>query len=562
MTYTRLFLLVASALAATTACSSSRGRTGTDAGPRDATVTDSAADSTASDATIDGSDTCSSGMLDGDETDVDCGGGCPPCDVDEGCATFSDCASMVCAGGRCGAGSCDDGLKNAMETGVDCGGGCRGCAVGSPCNVAEDCSSFSCSAGACDPTGCDDRVLNGMETDVDCGGPVCPGCDGGEDCLESRDCASTICLADRMLCTLSVCTDGILNGDEAGVDCGGPMCDGCPAGSMCRTGLDCAEGGCDAGICVTCADGMQNALETDLDCGGPDCDPCADGLMCALGRDCVTEACDTNVCVSCTDGATNAEETDTDCGGPVCDACLGGAMCSVATDCTSGVCDAGVCAGPSCVDGVLNQDESDVDCGGDICDPCADTRTCVDADDCESRICDSATLTCTAPGCTDGVLNAGETDVDCGGATACPRCADFRLCGAAGDCTAALCTDGRCGDGALGFAGFTTWSQAATSQSDAQQDALMDAACAAAYPGSVAASGVELASGAIVALPASNTTGDWLTVTCPGCEGLAHSGCVDGHARNCVDPGDPWPTTVWDSHDFCHTSTRSVVCVM
>ncbi len=48
------------------------------------------------------------------------------------------------------------------------------------------------------------------------------------------------------------CFDGILNGNETGIDCGGPDCDACP----------------------TCSDGIQNGNETGIDCGGPDCTEC------------------------------------------------------------------------------------------------------------------------------------------------------------------------------------------------------------------------------------------------------------------------------------------------
>ncbi|MBR9922897.1 MAG: T9SS type A sorting domain-containing protein [Bacteroidetes bacterium] len=48
------------------------------------------------------------------------------------------------------------------------------------------------------------------------------------------------------------CNDGIQNGDETGVDCGGSSCPACPS----------------------CSDGIQNGNETGVDCGGPDCAPC------------------------------------------------------------------------------------------------------------------------------------------------------------------------------------------------------------------------------------------------------------------------------------------------
>ncbi len=74
---------------------------------------------------------------------------------------------------------------------------------------------------------------------------------------------------------ISSCSDGIQNGTELGVDCGGD----CAA---------CAESGCtnqdahnynsnastDDGSCETCSDGIQNGDEEEVDCGGDLCNPC------------------------------------------------------------------------------------------------------------------------------------------------------------------------------------------------------------------------------------------------------------------------------------------------
>jgi hypothetical protein len=45
--------------------------------------------------------TCVDAMHNGDETDVDCGGACPPCANGGGCVDVEDCASGVCEGGSC-----------------------------------------------------------------------------------------------------------------------------------------------------------------------------------------------------------------------------------------------------------------------------------------------------------------------------------------------------------------------------------------------------------------------------------------------------------------------------
>ena len=122
------------------------------------------------------------------------------------------------------------------------------------------------------------------------------------------------------------------------------------------------------------------------------------------------------------------------------------------------------------------------------------------------------------------------------------------------------------GGGGMGgdFAGYIEWSQTADSQSDVDQDAIMDSECNAVFPGSRAATVEEIAMGAIVGLPATNDSGRHLVGACPSCEGLDHPSCVDGHARNCVNPGASFPGVLppdasWNPN--CHTSVRSAACV-
>lgn len=68
---------------------------------------------------------------------------------------------------------------------------------------------------------CSDGIMNQNETGIDCGG-VCPAC------------------------AAPTCSDGVMNQDETGIDCGGV----CP-------------------VCVfSCNDGIQNGTETGVDCGG------------------------------------------------------------------------------------------------------------------------------------------------------------------------------------------------------------------------------------------------------------------------------------------------------
>src|SRR5262245_58887348 len=45
------------------------------------------------------------------------------------------------------------------------------------------------------------------------------------------------------------------------------------------------------GPAPTCRDGIQNGTETDLDCGGPVCPPCGAGSKCSAQTDCKDGVC-------------------------------------------------------------------------------------------------------------------------------------------------------------------------------------------------------------------------------------------------------------------------------
>ena len=101
---------------------------------------------------------------------------------------------------------------------------------------------------------------------------------------------------------------------------------------------------------LTCDNGVFDGDETDLDCGGS-CDGCVDGASCMLGSDCTSGICSGGICQvpTCSDGVTNGGETDTDCGGATaCPRCPTGDSCGVDADCASGSCLGGVCRDFSC----------------------------------------------------------------------------------------------------------------------------------------------------------------------------------------------------------------------
>lgn len=95
-------------------------------------------------------ESCDDGILNQDETFVDCGGTCPTCET------------------------CVDGIQNGLELGVDCGGSCQPCiscfdGVLNQGELGIDCG------GPCDPCEtCFDGILNQNEVETDCGGVCLP----------------------------------------------------------------------------------------------------------------------------------------------------------------------------------------------------------------------------------------------------------------------------------------------------------------------------------------------------------------------------------------------------
>jgi len=375
-------------------------------------------------------------------------GGFAACVTDADCpGTKNACGEPRCyPDGLCGVENQPIGAPCADDGGVACNG--KGDCV--ECTSSAHCDSGKCSPShACLPPACNDGIANGDETDVDCGGGCAARCASGQGCGDGADCIGGIC--EGAICA-PTCDDGAMNGGETGVDCGGSACPACPLGSGCATDADCLSSTCAGGVCKpfpTCEDGTTNGGETDVDCGGPACPLCPDGAACVSGSDCVSDACVLSVCTSpsCDDGIKNGDEADVDCGVACPTRCEPGKTCASGADCTSKVCagPAGglVCAAPSCFDGVQNGDETSWDCGGSCAAKCPPFYPCLVDGDCVGGVCDPVKLTC-SPTCADGFQNMGETDVDCGGP--CPtKCGQGRHCLMVTDCAQSLtCYLGHC----------------------------------------------------------------------------------------------------------------------
>ena len=448
--------------------------------------------------------TCTDGIQNGNETGVDCGGSCAPCmtmptcsdGIQNGNETGVDC------GGSCApcmmTPTCSDGVQNGNETGVDCGGSCT------PCMATTTCGEGSTLFNLCGSEVCDIAVggqacielnvanftnITAVQVDLlypgnnlefvsatghpDIGTSLTSNelSDGQVRLLFFRSADSPVTLADgesfatvcftnesatatainldraRITSTtnnnlqaelssasvngcgnnMPTCTDGIQNGNETGVDCGG-SCQPCMTGGGgddCGAGSDrfnlCVSDACDVAVgdqvCVdltvsmfTNITGFQAKIfypGANLDYvnftnvhpalgDGVQVNDVSDGEVRVFffraanspatvpdGESIVT-ICFTNQTTSATtlDAAQIVvTDTDGDVIGPIAnDGSVNGNGCST--------------TGETCSDGVMNNGETGVDCGGPNCAACPVTTTCgvgtTDVDFCVGTVCGNA----------------------------------------------------------------------------------------------------------------------------------------------------------------------------
>ena len=263
---------------------------------------------------------------------------------------------------------------------------------------------------------------------VTCEQGVCPRGSEGEPCEQDTDCASDACDAVTHECVSSQCADHRQDGQESGVDCGGPVCNACQGGQGCRSSFDCRAGQ----YCLTshvCSGPPESTADASARDAAEEPSPCDD--ECAVDDyECssLPQVCtydDAGFTVSCEAPGEGVWACVV--GSAGCAVWVPGAACGSAVSCCAGceqvACDAG----------------TDSLCWS--CPPGSDGKPCEEDTDCVSGACDAVSHVCVSSQCADHRLDGLETDVDCGGPD-CNECQAGQRCQSNRDCQPAHICEG------------------------------------------------------------------------------------------------------------------------
>ncbi|MBK6513889.1 MAG: DUF4215 domain-containing protein [Polyangiaceae bacterium] len=395
------------------------------------------------------------------------------------CFDSTDCldpAEPLCVLGACEPTHCGNSAFDPAdgETDVDCGGECAGCANGLNCTTFADCQSAFCDAGSGDCAPCADDTDCQTGSYCDPNEECVPKLPDGDACTAGNECESDSCVDDvccdslcdgtceacNVIGSEGACTAFVADSDPDN-ECGADVCDGA---SECR-----------------CSNGVDDGLETDIDCGGGVCGTCAVGDSCGGPSDCTSDTCVNNVCVApgCGDGFVSGTDQcdgngtgtpgetstcDDDCTFRVCgdsnvnttglEACddgdaTGGDGCGATCLVEAGYSCTGepsVCT-PICGDGVVTGSEQCDQGGGNVANGDGCSSTCQT----ETGFACSGTPSVCAPVCGNGLINGSEQCDQGGGnvtngdgcSSTCQTEGGFTCSGLPSSCTTT------CGDGVI-----------------------------------------------------------------------------------------------------------------
>lgn len=282
------------------------------------------------------------------------------CGYDFGGVVFEDpggggssTTAVSSGGGPSSSGTASSGSSAASAGGAggaDGGGGGSGggdvLCEGLPCPSVE-CFDTTCADGRC--------VLSPLDPGARCGPTDEQFCDQALTCVA---CMTTDdCAVPPSSCRAVACEDGqcletvILEGRECaggpagrGVCTAGEVCVECVGPAQCAVEEQCVRGAC-APVPESCGDGLENGDESDLDCGGS-CPSCDNGKVCDSAGDCASRYCDANFCAACDRSECGADRW---CDGGTCTPRKAlGASCTAAGQCESEACSDGVCCDSTC----------------------------------------------------------------------------------------------------------------------------------------------------------------------------------------------------------------------
>lgn len=429
-----------------------------------------------------------------DESDLNCGGSCPPCQDTQACRQNGDCKSKHCVEKACAAPVCPDGIVNGSEQcddgnteGADgctancmtepgwlCTGSPSVCAP--PCETKNDCQAplipkGPCYAMACVNKNCAEAPLSygtmaPEQIPGDCKHLIC---DGAGQQIEETDDADA---PSGGSCLYYVCQEGapITKYVESKTACAADrVCDGlgncveCLADSDCGTSTACVTYSCHAGVCSTntVALGTVVADPAPGDCHSDRCDGAGhiesnaidDNDLPVDGNDCTQDLCTNGVPTNqpTASGSYCAQNGGSYCDGAgTCVECRGANDCGASTACATFVCTAGSCRTNATASGTVVANPTSGDCRSDQCDGAGhitqdaadDTDKPVDNKECTLDICAGG-----APGnppVPPGMACSQNGGSKCDGNGNCVQCTMGSDCGVSTACMSYSCNAGTC----------------------------------------------------------------------------------------------------------------------
>lgn len=562
------------------------------AGCDDATTTSAGGGGSASQSTT-ATTTTSTGMT---MTTSGTGGSTPCMDAATDCPqTGTKCATPVCnADATCGT---DDAPKDSAcgDAGgqvCDGNGACVECTnVDFHCPPStNECELPACTAGKCTATPVSQSTpTTAGQTSGDCKLVVCDGM-GGTEVVDDDD-----PLDDMNDCTTDTCVAGVntpvpIAPGTACTTNGGKVCgSGSKAATCveCISNASCSNGNvCDTSndnfVCVppSCMDGMKDGSETGVDCGGPICGACSNGQMCAAAGDCASGFCSSGVCAACGADA-NCPSTsfcDTSTGKCTADN-TNGTSCTGNAQCTSGHCADGVCCDTACsgtcnacsaakkgmgLDGVCEALSSGIDpdneCPTTSPSSCGTTGTCDGAGACAFY---PASTQCAPASCIGTTLSPADS---CNGMGACVDAGSMSCNGFICNPTADACLSSCIGDADCAAGNYCTFGgqclpkqgngASCTQNKQCTSNACVDGTCCgSASCGTCQACNVPGSLGACANVPAGQID----VGTCSGvnvCNGAG--GCVKSDGVGCTTNGECLNAHCVDG--VCCNSTCNSLC--